>query len=102
MPGGCRLLSAYPAVDMSERAMTAVHDPYLVERNRAGQGGANALLVRSRQIVPRSDFNCPAAAPISDCPPSEGAWYRVVFEDYACSPAALRALETGPPRGRPE
>lgn len=93
MPRGCRLVLAHPPVDMSELRMTGSKDPFHAERVRAGQAGGNVLLVRSRMIVPRMDYNCPAASPITDCPPSDGSWSRVVFEDYACSGEAMKELE---------
>ena len=92
MPRGCRLLLAHPPVEMSELRMTGSTDPFHDERIRAAQAGGNVLLVRSRMIVPRMDYNCPAASPITDCPPSEGSWSRVVFEDYACSAEAIKEL----------
>jgi hypothetical protein len=92
MPRGCRFLAAHPPVDMSEREMLGVKDPYRIQRDRAGQAGGNVLLVRSRIIVSRRDLDCPAAAPITDCPRSDGSWSRVVFEDYACSADALARL----------
>ncbi len=97
MPAGCRIASMYPPVDMNERDMTTDKDPYLLQRNRAGAAGANALLVRSRMIAPRQDFNCPAASPITDCPRSVGAWFLVVFEDYSCSTEALATLAKATP-----
>ncbi len=50
------------------------------------------LLVLSRLIVPRQCTSCPAASPITDCPPCEGAWFDVVFVSYACSAKALAEL----------
>jgi hypothetical protein len=93
MPRGCRLLLQHPPVDMSELRMTGSKDPFHAERVRAEQAGGNVLLVRSRMIVPRMDSNCPAASPITDCPPSEGSWHVVVFEDYACSEVAMKELQ---------
>src|SRR4029077_20159048 len=80
MPRGCRLVLAHPPVDMSELRMTGSKDPFHDERVRTGQAGGSVPLVRSRRIVPRMDYNCPAASPITNCPPSEGSWSRVVFE----------------------
>jgi hypothetical protein len=97
MPRGCRLLATHPAEDMTELRMTGSKDPFRAERDRAAQAGGNMLLVRSRMIVPRQDYNCPAASPITDCPPSDGSWNRVVFEDYACSPEALTQLRAVAP-----
>lgn len=92
MPRGCRLVLAHPPVEMSELRMTGSKDPFHDERVRAAQAGGNVLLARSRVIVPRMDNNCPAASPITDCPPFEGSWHLVVFEDYACSGEAMKEL----------
>ncbi len=92
MPAGCTEVATQPLTYLSEFAMTGVDDPYRVERNAAAAQGANVLLVLSSQIVPRQCFNCPAASPITDCPPCEGAWFDVVFASYACSPEGLAAL----------
>ena len=92
MPRGCRLLLVHPPVDMTELRMTGSKDPFHDERVRTAQAGGNVLLVRSRMIVPRMDYNCPAASPITDCPPSEGSWHLVAFEDYACSGEAMTEL----------
>jgi len=83
---------------MTELEMRGERDPYLEERNRAAAAGANVLLVRSRVLQPRRNINCPAAAPITDCPPSTGAWYRVAFESYACPPEVEQKLKA-PPAG---
>jgi hypothetical protein len=93
MPEGCRLLAEKPPVDMTELEIEGQKDPYRVLRNEAGAAGANALLVRSRVIIPRRNFECPSASRITDCPGSSGAWFRVVFETYACTPEALRDLD---------
>jgi hypothetical protein len=92
MPDGCRLLAAKPPVDMTELDMEGQRDPFRAQRNDAGAAGANALLVLSRITVSRRDSECPTASRITDCPPSLGAWYRVVFESYACTPDALTRL----------
>jgi hypothetical protein len=97
MPEGCRFLAAKPPVSMTELEIEGQADPYLAARNEAAAAGANVLLVLSRLTVSRRDMNCPAASPITDCPPSSGAWFRVVFESYDCAPDALRKLQT-PPR----
>ena len=97
MPEGCRLLFSHPPVDMNELQMTGSKDPFHAQRVRAAAAGGNALLVRSELIVPRQDDNCPAASPITNCPPSEGYWARVVFEDYACSRGAIASLPQSKP-----
>jgi len=88
MPAACRLVSATAPVSMTELEMEGQRDPYRVQRNTAGAAGADVLLVRSRVVTSRHDPDCPAAARITDCPPSSGAWFRVVFESYACGPDA--------------
>src|SRR5262245_45534298 len=86
MPEGCRLVASRKPTSMTELEMQGQRDPYRAERNAAGAAGADVLLVRSRVVVNRHDLDCPAAAPITDCPPSSGAWFSVVFESYACGP----------------
>jgi hypothetical protein len=92
MPDGCRLVSAAPPVSLTELEIDGQKDPYVVQRNRAASAGANALLVRSQVLVGRRNLDCPGSSPITDCPPDSGAWFRVVFESYACSAGALRLL----------
>ncbi len=94
MPQGCRLIAEAPAVSMTELEIEGQKDPYVVQRNRAAAAGANALLVRSRMLVGRRNLDCPGSAPITDCPPDSGAWFRVVIESYACPPDVLRMLST--------
>jgi hypothetical protein len=96
MPDGCRLVAAKAPVSMTELEMEGQNDPYRAARNEAAAAGANVLLVLSRFTVPRHDFDCPASSPITDCPPSEGAWFRVVLESYLCTAEALRKLDTPP------
>jgi hypothetical protein len=97
MPAGCRLLATTPPVPMTELDMEGQKDPFREERNRAGAAGANALLVLSRMTTSRHDSECPGSSPITDCPPSFGAWFRVVMESYACSADALGKLSMPPP-----
>jgi hypothetical protein len=92
MPAGCALLSATRPIAMTELEMTGQRDPYREQRDAAAAAGANALLVLSRMTVDRHDYECPSTSPITDCPPSSGAWFRVVFERYTCTADALRAL----------
>ena len=94
MPAECRLLATTPPVPMTELDMEGQRDPFRVQRNEAGAAGANALLVLSRMTISRQNSECPVASPITDCPPSFGAWFRVVLERYACTPDALRTLST--------
>ena len=62
------------------------------QRNDVGGSGGNILLVLKQQTSPRTNPECPKGVPIGDCPGLSGAWYRVVFESYDCTPDALRAL----------
>ena len=89
--GGCRLVAEHESVDLTELDLANDVPPFVRERNRTATGGANVLLVRKRVIVPRG-FECPAASPITDCPPQQGAWLRVSFEDYRCPDDALHSL----------
>jgi len=97
MPEGCRLLTAKTPVSMTELDLEGQKDPFRRERNAEGAGGANALLVLSKMTVSRQNSECPSSSPITDCPPSFGAWFDVVVESYACLPDALRKLSP-PPR----
>ena len=100
MPEGCRLVATQPPVSMTEADIAVQKDPYRLGRNEAGAAGANTLLVRSRVTAPRRTVNCPVASPITDCPGNSGAWYALVYESYACTPDALKQLNT-PPSPRP-
>jgi hypothetical protein len=101
MPVGCELKSSNQPVPMTELDMEGQKDPFRVERNRAGEAGANALLVLSKVTIPRRNPDCPASSPITDCPPSFGAWYQVVVESYSCTADALQKLaEAAPPDAR--
>ena len=98
MPEGCRLLATKPPISMPELDLDGQKDPFRVERNDAGAAGANALLVLSRMTMGRRNMDCPGGSPITDCPGSVGAWFRVAVETYACTPDALHTLSTSPPR----
>ena len=71
-------------------------DPFRAEREAAARAGANALLVLSTMTMSRRDFECPTASPITDCPGTLGAWYRVQVETYQCTPDALSKLPPFP------
>ena len=92
MPAACSLVAATPTLSRTEFELEGQHDPFREDRNKAGCAGANVLVVRSRMIVPRRDFDCPAASPITDCPASSGAWYDVVIESYTCPDDVAQAL----------
>jgi hypothetical protein len=94
--GGCRLVAEHESVDLTELDLANDVPPFVRERNRTATGGANVLLVRKRVIVPRG-FECPAASPITDCPPQQGAWLRVSFDDYRCPDGTLRLLQERAP-----
>jgi hypothetical protein len=96
MPRGCSLLSSKPPIAMPELDLEGQKDPFRADRNEAGAAGANALLVLSKMTISRHDGECPGSSPITDCPPSFGAWFRVVVESYACTPEALRQLSSIP------
>ena len=95
MPDGCRLLSRRRPFGLSELDLYGQRDPFRAERNAAAAAGANALLVLSEMRISRHDPECPGSSPITDCPHSLGAWYRVAPEAYECTPDALRDLESG-------
>src|SRR5262245_45986496 len=94
MPEGCVRVTTSPPLAMTELEMQGQKDPYRIERNQAGAAGANVLLVLLKQTVARHDFECPGSSPITDCPPSSGAWFRIVFESYACSQESRQTLAT--------
>jgi hypothetical protein len=81
---------------MTEAEMDGQRDPFRVERANAAGAGANALLVLSKEIMARRDFECPRALRITDCPASSGAYLQVVFESYACTASALKTLSAPP------
>ena len=90
LPAGCRLLASHPSVDLTERELALFE--FARERERSAASGGNVVLAREEITVPRRDDDCPAASPITDCPPSEGAWFRVTYDDYACSAEAADEL----------
>jgi hypothetical protein len=92
MPAGCTFVAATPTLSRTEFELEGQHDPFREDRNKAGAAGANVLVVRSRMVVPRRDFNCPAASPITDCPASSGAWFEVVIESYTCPDDVAQVL----------
>src|SRR5262245_34649719 len=97
MPDGCRRLMTLPKDWMSELELAAKDNPFAKQQNATAAAGANVLLVLKQLGRPRRDVECPNALPILDCPGSSGAWYNVAFEGYACTPEAIRTLNT--PKG---
>ncbi len=97
MPAGCRVLSTTPPQSITELDLTGPKDPFSAERNAAAASGGNALLVLTRMTIPRHDLECPGSSPITDCPPSFGAWYEMQIQIYACTPDALRTLSNVAP-----
>ena len=93
----CKLLATTPTLSRTEFDLEGQHDPFRAERNEAGAAGGNILVVRSRMVVSRRDFDCPASSPITDCPGTSGAWYDVVFESYMCPDEVAQALHARQP-----
>jgi hypothetical protein len=92
MPSGCREVRRTAPQAWTEMDRVAPADPYRVERAATATAGGNVLLVLDRMTRPRTDFDCPAAAKITDCPRTMGAWYDLVFVSYDCSTPALSEL----------
>ncbi len=92
MPEGCALTASKPVAWMTELDLEGSKDPYLLQRNETGAAGGNVLLVLSRRVTSRRDFECPSSSPITDCPGSSGGWFKVAFESYTCTPDALQNL----------
>jgi len=92
MPAGCRKIGTLGQDRFSELEIEGQSDPYRERRNTVGSSGGNVLLVLMQQTSPRTNPECPNAVPIGDCAPYSGAWYKLVFESYDCTPDALRAL----------
>jgi hypothetical protein len=99
LPEGCRLLAASGPVDQmeSERAMD---DPYKRQRGETLQKGGNVLLVLSERTVTRPNLDCPSGDTSADCLRRGQSWYRVKFEQYACTPEAGRELAELSPEPR--
>jgi hypothetical protein len=92
MPAGCSLVASKPPMTMPELDLMGRKDPFRMERNEAGATGANVLLILSQMTLARRNGECPNASPITDCPGSFGAWYRVAIESYSCTDDALHSL----------
>jgi predicted NAD-dependent protein-ADP-ribosyltransferase YbiA (DUF1768 family) len=87
---------------MPELDLEGQKDPFRLQRNEAGAAGANALLVLTKRTMARRNGECPGSSPITDCPPTMGAWFEVVVESYTCTPDGLARLASlaPPTRGR--
>ena len=96
MPAGCRKISSLGEDRFSEMEIDGQADPFRRQRNTAGGTGGNILRVVTQQTSPRTSPECPKGVPIGDCPGYSGAWYKVVFENYECTPDALKLLS--PPK----
>ena len=92
MPSGCEEILRTPPQHRSELDRIGSADPYRRERAATAAAGGNVLLVLDRLIAPRTSFDCAAASPITECPPSVGAWFDVVFVSYACAAQSLSEL----------
>jgi hypothetical protein len=91
LPPACRLLGSSGPVEQmeSERAMD---DPFKRQRRETAENGGNVLLVLSERTVTRPNLDCPSGDASPDCLRLGQSWYRVQFEQYACSPEAVRDL----------
>jgi hypothetical protein len=101
MPGGCRLIASSGPIDQME-SERASGDPYRQQRRETAERGGNVLLALSETLVNRPTTDCPSNDTSPDCLKSGQSWYRVRFEEYACSPEAasrLAALPAEPGRG---
>ena len=96
LPAGCRQIASHPSVEQTELELAV--SEYDKERTRAAAAGGNVVIAKEEVLVPRRNLDCPVALPITDCPPAEGAWFRVVYEDYACSAEAVDELSRPPAR----
>jgi hypothetical protein len=98
-PTGCRRLSSSEPRFITELELEGQKDPFRVERNSTGVEGGNALLVQTRMIMGRRDPECTNSLPITDCPSSSGAWFRMVIDRYVCTDEGLQALANAQPKG---
>jgi hypothetical protein len=81
----------------SERA---VDDPYKARRRETAEKGGNVLLVLSERTVTRPNLDCPSGDTSPDCLRRGQSWFRVSFEQYACTPESARELAELPPAQR--
>jgi hypothetical protein len=101
MPEGCRVIGTSGSIDQME-SERASGDPYRRQRTETAERGGNVLLALSETVVNRPTTDCPSNDTSPDCLKSGQSWYRVRFEEYACTPEAtsrLAALPAEPRRG---
>lgn len=91
MPEACRLLGSSGPVDQME-SERATDDPYKRQRRETADKGGNVLLVLSERTVTRPNLDCPSGDASPDCLRRGQNWYRVQFEQYACSSQAVQDL----------
>ncbi|HYR45462.1 MAG TPA: hypothetical protein VER78_00560, partial [Thermoanaerobaculia bacterium] len=101
LPEGCRLLATSGPADQME-SERAADDPYKLQRRETEEKGGNVLLVLSERTVTRPNLDCPSGDASADCLRRGQSWFRVRFEEYACSAEAvsdLSKLNAAPRRG---
>lgn len=91
LPEECRLLGKSGPMDQME-SERATDDPYKRQRLETARSGGNVLLVLSQRTVTRPNLECPSGDMSPDCVRRGESWYRVSFEEYACSAEAAREL----------
>lgn len=95
MPEGCRLVGTSGAIDQME-SERAADDPYRRQRRETADRGGNVLLAVTETLVNRPNSECPSNDTSPDCIKRGQSWYRVSFEQYACSPEAMTRLAAAP------
>ena len=98
MPDGCKKIADLGKDRFSEQMIEGQSDPYRRQRNEAGGGGGNILLVLMHETSARANPECPNGVPIGSCPGVSGAWYEVTFENYTCTPEAVKTLQAQKPK----
>lgn len=91
LPEECRLLGKSGPMDQME-SERATDDPYKRQRLETARSGGNVLLVLSQRTLTRPNLECPSGDMSPDCVRRGESWYRVSFEEYACSAEAAREL----------
>ncbi|HEV8117843.1 MAG TPA: hypothetical protein VGQ32_04920 [Thermoanaerobaculia bacterium] len=96
LPDGCRLLGTSGPVDQME-SDRAMDDPYRPQRLETAGKGGNVLLVLSTRTVTRPNIDCPSGDTSPGCLSVSKSWFRLSFEEYACTEEAARALAESKP-----